>query len=140
MPEPIPFAPLVIDAVALQIGTVDYGSQVDSVLLVPTTPKTKFKGVNGFKSTRVADPDWVLTLNLGQSFDTTALSAQLIQNHGKQLPFTITPEGSGVAKITGTVTMEAGQLGGASEAVATASVTLDVENQPAFTWRTTTGE
>lgn len=135
MADPLDFAPLVIDAVALQIGTVEYGSQVDSVLLVPTTPKTKFKGVNGRKSTRVARPDWVLTLNLGQSFDKAALSAQLIDNHGKQLPFTVTPEGSGLAKVTGTVTMEAGQLGGASEAVATASVTLDVENQPVFTWR-----
>lgn len=139
MPDTLAFAPLVIDAVALQIGTVEYGSQVDSVLLVPTTPKTKFKGVNGRKSTRVAKPDWVLTLNLGQSFDKAALSAQLIDNHGKQLPFTLTPEGGGVAKVTGTVTLEAGQLGGASEAVATASVTLDVDNQPVFTWRTTTG-
>lgn len=130
------FEPLVIDNVALMIGSVDYGAEVDSVLLVPTTPKVKFKGVNGKKSGKVAKPDWVLTLNLGQSFDKAALSAQLIEQHGKKLPFTISPEGeSGVSKVTGTVLMEAAQVGGASEGIATASVTLDVENQPVFAWR-----
>lgn len=139
MAEPLAFDPLIIDDVALTLGGVDYGSACDSVLLVPTTPKQKFRPVNGRKKSKVAKPDWVLTLNLGQDFDKASLIAQLIDRHGESVPFTLLPEGDTLAaKVEGTVTLEAGQIGGASETVATSSVSLDVDGQPAFTWRATT--
>lgn len=137
MAEPLAFDPLIIDHVSLTLGGVDYASACDSVILAPTTPKVKFKPVNGRSRTKVAKPDWALTLNLGQDFDKAGLSAQLIDRHGEAVPFTLSPEGeSAASQITGTVVLEAGQLGGASATVATTSVTLDVDGQPSFTWRT----
>lgn len=132
------FEPLVIESVSLTLDGVDFAGELDSVTLVPTTAKTKFKPVNGKKKTRMAKPDWVLTLNVGQSFDKASLTAKLIDGHGTNVPFILTPEGSGsVASITGVVTLEAMQLGGASEAVAASGVTLDVDGQPGFVWRPT---
>lgn len=140
MPEPLEFNPLVVDNVKLTLDGVDYATALDSVILVPTTTKAKFVPVNGRTKNRVPKPSWALTLNLGQDFDKSSLSAQLIERHGEQVPFILEPEGEGstASKITGIVTLEAGQLGGAAAAVATASVTLDVDEQPAFTWRTAT--
>lgn len=131
------FEPLVVENVSLTLDGVDFAGELDSVTLVPTTAKTKFKPVNGKKKSRVSRPDWVLTLNVGQSFDKASLTAKLIEGHGTNVPFILTPEGEGsVAKISGSVTLEAMQLGGASEAVASSGVSLDVDGQPEFAWRT----
>jgi hypothetical protein len=130
-----PHNPLVIEDVALTLGTKEFSTACDSITLVPTTTKTRWKPVNGKNTTRVAKPDWALTLNLGQDFDTTGLTHELIEGHGTTVPFILSPNGSSdTAKIEGFVTLEAVQLGGASQAVATSSITLDVEGQPAFTW------
>lgn len=128
------FEPLVIEDVRLELDGVDYATALDSVLLVPTTTKNKWKPVNGHKKPRVARPDWVLTLNVGQDFDKASLTAQLITRHGQNVPFVLTPQDGAVAKIEGTVTLEAVQVGGASEAVATSGVSLDVDGQPKWTW------
>jgi len=130
-----PHNPLVIEDVALTLGTKEFSTACDSITLVPTTTKTRWKPVNGKGTTRVAKPDWALTLNLGQDFDTTGLTHELIEGHGTTVPFILAPNGSSdTAKIEGFVTLEAVQLGGASQAVATSSITLDVDGQPAFTW------
>lgn len=129
------FEPVIIEKVSLSLGGTDFAGEMDSVTLVPTTAKTKFKPVNGKKKTRMAMPDWALTLNVGQSFDKASLTAKLIEGHGTEVPFVLTPQGAGsVAKIEGVVTLEAMQVGGASEAVAVSGVTLDVSGQPKFTW------
>lgn len=132
------FEPLIIEDVALSLDGVDYATEMDSVLLVPTTTKTKFKPVNGKKLSGMAKPDWVLTLNVGQSFDRASLTAQLIERHGENVPFVLTPRSGSLAKVEGTVTLEAIQVGGASEAVATSGVSLDVSGQPKFSWNGTT--
>lgn len=132
-----PHNPLVIEDVALTLGTKEFSTAVDSTILVPTTVKARWKPVNGKKTTRVAKPDWALTLNLGQDFDNSGLLHELIENHGETVPFILSPNGSSdVAKIEGFVTLEAAQAGGASEAIATSAVTLDVDGQPTFTWNT----
>lgn len=130
-----PHTPLIIEDVALKLDGVDYATACDSITIVPTTTKVRWKPVNGRKSTKVAKPDWALTLNVGQDFDKAGLSAQLIQRHGESVTFELSPASGSVEKITGSVTLEAGQFGGASEAVATAAVTLDVDGQPVFAWR-----
>ena len=130
-----PHNTLVIEDVALTLGTKEFSTACDSVTLTPTTGKLRWKPVNGKKKTVVADPDWALGLNLGQDFDNTGLLHELIENHGTSVPFILSPNGvSGVAKIEGFVTLEAGAIGGASEAIATSAVTLDVDGQPDFTW------
>lgn len=128
------FDPVIIEDVLLSLDGVDYAEALDSVILAPTTAKTKFKAVNGKKKSRVAKPDWVLTLNHGQSFDRASLTAQLITRHGESVPFILTPQSGSLAKIEGSVTLEAVQVGGAAEAVATSGVSLDVDAQPKFTW------
>lgn len=130
-----PHNSLVIEDVALTLGTKEFSTACDSIMLVPTTAKLRWKPVNGKKKTVVAKPDWALTLNLGQDFDTSGLQHELIVGHGTVVPFILAPLGaSDTAKIEGFVTLEAVQVGGGSETIAVASVTLDVEAQPTFTW------
>lgn len=132
-----PHNPLMIEDVALTLGTKEFSTACDSIILVPTTVKTRWKPVNGLSSTKVAKPDWALTLNLGQDFDTAGLTHELITNHGESVPFILAPNGaSDTAKIEGFVTLEAVQVGGASASLATSGVTLDVSGQPVFTWAT----
>lgn len=130
-----PHTPLVIENVLLTLDGKEYSTACDSITLVPTTTKNRWKPVNGNKKTIVAKPDWALTLNIGQDFDTTSLQHALIEGHGTSVPFELQPLGaSAAAEITGSVTLEAIQIGGAAETVAVSSVTLDVDGQPAFTW------
>ena len=77
----------------------------------------------------------MLFRSIGQDFDTTSLQHELITGHGKSVPFILKPQGeAAAAEISGSVTLEAIQVGGASETVAVSSVTLDVDGQPEFTW------
>jgi hypothetical protein len=130
-----PHNPFVIEDVMLTLGTKEFTTACDSVSLVPTTAKLRWKPVNGKKTTIVAKPDWALTLNVGQDFDTEGLMHELIEGHGETRTFKLQPLGSGdLAKIEGTVTLEAVQVGGGAETIAVSGVTLDVEGQPVFTW------
>lgn len=133
---PVEFDPLVFEDCMLSLDGKDYASAVDNVTLVPTTTKVNWNPVNGRSVTKVPKPKWAMTLNVGQSFDRAGLTAQLIENHGKAVPFTLTPASGAAAKIEGTVVLEASQIGGGSEDVATAGVTLDINGQPDFTWNT----
>jgi hypothetical protein len=125
---------LVIEDVALTLGTKEFSTACDSITLVPTTAKLRWKPVNGLKKTVVAKPDWALTLNLGQDFDTAGLTHELIEGHGTTVPFILKPNAGDTAEITGSVTLEAVQVGGGSETIAVSSVTLDVSGQPVFVW------
>lgn len=132
-----PHNPLVIEDVMLTLGTKEFSTACDSITLVPTTTKNRWKPVNGLKKTIVARPDWALTLNVGQDFDTAGLTHELIEGHGTSVPFTLKPLGtSDAAEISGNVTLEALQVGGGSETIATSGVTLDVDGQPTFVWST----
>lgn len=132
-----PHNAVVIEDVMLTLDGKEYSTACDSIMLVPTTTKSRWKPVNGQKKTIVARPDWALTLNLGQDFDTAGLTHALIEGHGTSVPFSLKPLGeSDAAEIAGSVTLEAVQLGGAAEAIATSGVTLDVDGQPVFTWST----
>lgn len=133
-----PHNPLIIEDVSLTLDTKDYATALDSVVLIPTTTKAPWKPVNGKKSTRVSRPSWQLTLNVGQDFDKAGLSHKLITDHGAEVAFVLKPNGeSSTASITGTVVLEAHQIGGTAETIATASVTLDVSGQPTFVWAET---
>lgn len=130
-----PHNSVVLEDVALTLGTKEFSTACDSVALVPTTGKLRWKPVNGAKRTIVAKPDWALTLNLGQDFDTAGLTHELIEGHGTTVPFILKPLGaSDAAEISGSVTLEAVQVGGGSETIAVSSVTLDVSGQPTFVW------
>lgn len=130
-----PHNSVVIEDVMITLGTKEFSTACDSILLVPTTGKLRWKPVNGKKKTVVAKPDWALTLNLGQDFDTAGLTHELIEGHGTTVPFTLKPLGTAdAASISGNVTLEAVQVGGGSETIAVSGVTLDVEGQPVFVW------
>lgn len=130
-----PHNALVIEDVMLTLDGKEYSTACDSIILVPTTTKNRWEPVNGKSQTRVARPSWALTLNLGQDFDTTSLTHALIEGHGSTVPFILQPLGeSDTAKIAGSVTLEAVQVGGAGKSIATSGVTLDVDGQPEFTW------
>lgn len=132
--SPVEFDPLVFEDCMLSLDGKDYASAVDNVTLVPTTEKKPWNPINGKSRTKVPKPKWALTLNAGQSFDRAGLTAQLIERHGESVPFVLTPTSGAASKIEGEVVLEAGQIGGGAEGVATAGVTLDVNGQPKFTW------
>ena len=122
----------------LVLGAKEFSTALDSAILTPTTTKLRWAPINGKTKTKVPKPSWALALNLGQDFDSTGLMHELITKHGEEVPFTLTPVGSGtdVAEITGFVTLEAVAVGAAANVIATSAVTLDVNGQPVFTWNT----
>lgn len=132
-----PHNDVVIENVMLTLGTKEFSTALDSIVLTPTTTKLRRTAVNGVSRTRVAKPDWSLALTFGQDFDDKGLLHELITRHGEEVPFTLNPLGDeAVAEITGLVTLEAGAVGAAAKTIAASTVTLDVNGQPAFTWNT----
>lgn len=126
---------VVLEEVSLTLDGKEYSTACDSVTLTPTTTKKVWTPVNGKTITRTPKPKWELGLNLGQDFDTTGLQHALIDGHGSTVPFILKPLGaSDAAEITGSVTLEAVQVGGTGEEVGTAAVTLGVSGQPVFVW------
>jgi hypothetical protein len=130
-----PHNDVVIENVMLTLGTKEFSTALDSITLTPTTTKLRRTAVNGKSKTRVPLPDWALALTYGQDFDDTGLSHELLTKHGQEVDFVLKPLGD-EAEITGTVTLEAGAVGGAAKAIAQSTVTLDVNGQPVFAWNT----
>lgn len=135
MPEQT-YSPLVIEDVHLTLAGTEYADALDSITLTPTTATVTRPAVNGKRKHRAPKPSWVLDLSVGQDFDKASLTAQLIQKHGQVVPFELRPNGTATtaAKISGNVMLLAGAIGGAAEGVAASTVSLPVEDQPAFVW------
>lgn len=125
-------SPLFIKSASVKIGTVNYAELISNVVLTPTTPTLSFKGVSGKTFQSTGSESWQLQFDYAQDFKSTdSLALRLFNDAGKDVTIVITPEaGLSQPTWTVTVTLQAGAIGGAVDAAATASVTLPVTGRP----------
>jgi hypothetical protein len=123
--------PIIITDALLKLGTTNtYERHVSSAILVPTTPKVRWRGIGGGDTLVSGRPTWVLNLNLAQDWETAnSLSTYLSENAGDIVAFELTPR-SGGDKWTESILAEVVQIGGNADAMAEATAALDVVGQP----------
>jgi len=122
----------VMNAATLKIAANNYETSVSSVVLTPTTPKTKFKGIGGNSIAANGIPDWTCALGYLQDWDTVnSLSKYLLEHAGETVVVDIAPKAGG-ASYRVSLVLESGPIGGDVDAQLLGTVTLDVTGQPAL--------
>lgn len=131
--KPILLRDVVLEAKLVGGGTADaYQNHVSRVQITPTSNIVRWRGLApAAKYAAATDPDWSLELGYAQDWETVnSLSAWLLANQGQKAEFTFRPRG-GVTpgwKVTAIVT--AGPMGGDTDTVAVATVTMGVDGVP----------
>lgn len=129
----IPVSPFVLKDVTLTIDGDDYAAHVSEVRLSPSTSQQTWQGLTPSASfTDSATATWTATLGYAQDWSNPeSLSYKLHEEEGGEWEATFTPKkGSGQPTITATLLVTPGEIGGAVNGWATASVTLGVSGKP----------
>ena len=111
----------------------DGAASVSRVQFDPNTPIAAWKGLTPTSVHQdVAATEWTATLDYAQDFETAnSLAQYLMANPGKQVTAEFTPKkGTGAKKVTATITLVPGGIGGGVGEFATSTVTLPVSGQP----------
>lgn len=111
----------------------EFEAHVSRVEFTSTTPVQVFKGLTPTAVFQdVGAPEWTCNLDFAQDFETTnSLANYTLANPGKQVTAEFTPKkGTGAKKVTATVTLLPGNIGGTQGAFATSTVSLPVTGQP----------
>lgn len=123
--------PFLIQNTTLTLGADDFSSAISAAELVPTAPTGTFKSINGVPYNFTGKASWVLNVTFAQDWAlATSLANYLYNNEGTTVAFEIKPTGT-TAGFKGSVSLAAGAIGGAADAVAQASVTFQVVGKPA---------
>lgn len=133
--------PLTLKNVDLMIGAAnqsgsefefdDFAAHCSSVTFTPAGGTVTWNGLKGNSFTDATVPTWTCTLEYAQDWESDAsLSRFLYENEGKHLPVVFSPTSGSGPSFAGTVIVTSGAIGGAVNAVATASVTLGLEARP----------
>lgn len=119
--------PFFIKDAVLTLGSDDYTFMVKKAELIPTTNKGRHKNIGGGSVPVIGSADWVLSLDFAQDYVTAAsLSNYAFDNHGKPVAFTLKPQTNAAVKgFSGTVAIEATNIGGTGQAEAVSSVNWD---------------
>jgi hypothetical protein len=114
----------------LKIGANNFEASVSKAVFTPTVTVSKFKGINGATTRSATAPEWTLALEYPQDFATaTSLSNLLLSGTGTSVIADLYPVVGGPG-YRATVLLVPGDIGGAVDATATGSVTLEVSGQP----------
>jgi len=128
--------PLVLKEVDLLIGSGtpdDFAAHASSVTFTPSGGTVTWNGLKKNSFTDATVPTWTCNLEYAQDWESTnSLSRYLYTHEGEHLPVTFKPTHGSGPSFTGTVIVTSGAIGGAVNAVATASVTLGMEDRPAL--------
>lgn len=111
----------------------EYEAHVSRVQLNPTTPISSWKGLTPTAVFRdVGATEWDMVIDYAQDYETAnSLAQYLLANPGKQVTAELTPKkGTGAKKVTATITLVPGGIGGGVGEFAASSVTLPVSGQP----------
>lgn len=120
----------VMNDATLKVAAHNYETSVSSVLLTPTTPKTKFKGIGGNTIAAIGSPDWTAAISYLQDWETTnAFSRYLLANAGTSVAAEFYPKAGGKGFAV-TLVLEPGPIGGEADAQLLGTVTLEVSGQP----------
>lgn len=119
-------SPLTMNNATLKFGTTGYAIAVDSATFTPSHTTTEYRPISGDVLTLVTGTSWKLDLRFAQDWSAASaesFSQYLRDNHGDTVAVEFTPQGGG-KKFTSNVTILEGAIGGASNAIASASVSL----------------
>ncbi len=117
----------------LKLNNIDYSTACDSVELTPSYSKNLWKGINGVSKSSAGAASWVMNLNFGQDWETSHLMEFLYTNHGKEVDFSLEPQGAGsnLPSVKGKVLIVMpSKFGGKVGETQTATVALDVSGVP----------
>lgn len=130
----MPFNPLYMKASTLTIDATDFQAQVSAVAFVPSSSTATWKGLApGAVHTKTSAATWTLNLTLAQDYDEAAsLARYLLEHEGESVTAIVEPVDGGQG-YTATVQITPGQIGGAIDSFAEATVTLGVEGKPVAT-------
>jgi hypothetical protein len=111
----------------------EYEAHVSRVQFNANTPTATWKGLTPSSVHRdIGGTEWEVVLDYAQDYETAnSLAQYLLANPGKQVTAEFTPKkGTTAKKVTATITLLPGGIGGAQGEFATSSVTLPVTGQP----------
>jgi len=128
---PIPAAtavePFVLKDIDLVIDADNFAAHVSSAAFVPSASQQTWKGLKPSSTfSDVGSATYVCNLEYAQDWsDPASLSSYLMDHEGEQVDAILVPRsGAGLPAFTATLTITPGQIGGAVDAFATASVSL----------------
>jgi len=120
-----------LNQVTIDIGSDTYTSAFRDPALVPTTPEVSVVDASGTSYPFVGKSTYVFTGTLYQDWTTTGLAKSWFTGEGTQA--TIKFKLPGVQGVfTATVVLKAVQIGGTTNGVAEASVSLPVVGTPTY--------
>jgi hypothetical protein len=126
--------PFIMKNAIVAFGDNDFAKAVSEATLTPAGGTTDFKGLKPSAVYSFAQSaTWSLNLTFAQDWSLdTSLSRYLFDHQGENIPFTLNADDKteGSTSWAGTVSITAGAVGGAVDAVAVATVTLGVVGAP----------
>jgi hypothetical protein len=124
--------PFSLKNAVVQIDADDYAAAVSSVTMTPSASSVTFKGLKPSSVfTDMGAATWTLELGYAQDWSNPdSLSRYLLANEGTTKSAVITPQDGTGPSFNVTVIITPGQIGGAVDQIATATVTLGVVGSP----------
>lgn len=126
--------PIYLKDVVLSVAGSDFEKHVSSVVFTPTVSTATWKGLEPTAVySNIGSSTWTVDLSYAQDWETSgSLSAYLFANEGAEVSLTFTPvSGGGVWDAD--VIIAPGQVGGAVDSFAEATVSLPVQGKPSYT-------
>lgn len=111
----------------------DFAAHCSSVTFTPSGGTVTWNGLKANSFTDATVPTWACGLEYAQDWTSDkSLSRFLYENEGKRFGVLFSPSAGKAPSFGGTVIVTPGAIGGAVNAVATASVTLGMDGRPAL--------
>lgn len=118
----------------------DFAAHCSSVTFTPSGGTVTWNGLKANSFTDATVPTWAVGLDYAQDWESPkSLSRFLYENEGKRFNVAFAPSAGKAPTFTGVVIVTPGAIGGAVNAVATASVTLGMDGRPILAPFPTTG-
>lgn len=129
----VPVAPIVIKNATFMVGADDYAAHCSKVEFVPTPSNASWKGMapaGVFNGSGLST--WVANVDIAQDWTTPkSLARYLFAHEGETKTVTFQPEAGATAPSwTVELTIVPPSIGGAVDAVATSSVTMQIKGRP----------
>ncbi|TQJ31948.1 hypothetical protein [Microbacterium sp. SLBN-146] len=125
-------APILLNNVTVTIGTDSYEAACTQVLLNPTTPVVRWKGMTpGSSHSFAGTPIWDATLTFAQDIASTNSLSKYLHNTpvGTKVTLAFDPVAGG-ASVTAIIVIQPAAIGGSLDTVPEATVTFAVDGQP----------
>ncbi|PPG84232.1 hypothetical protein C5C56_06150 [Rathayibacter sp. AY1D1] len=125
--------PLVMKNATFKVGADNYEAAISSVVFTPSADTVTWQGLTPASSYRnQSSATWECAITFLQDYSNSAsLSRYLFNNEGLTVNVEFVPAaGTGATKITASVILLPGQIGGNVNAIQEATVTLGVSGKP----------